>query len=84
MKPTQKLESLYIHITLFLRYKARQGVHNMLLFVDEVCHYFGVKIAMYFAYLGHYTTALTIPTTAALLFWFISGQSQVRVIMHRS
>ena len=84
MKRNQKLESLYIHITLFPQYKARRCVHNTLLFADEVCQYFGVKIAMYFAYLGHYTTALTIPTSAALLFWLISGQSQVRVIMHRS
>ncbi|KAI0235896.1 Anoctamin-8 [Lamellibrachia satsuma] len=44
--------------------------------LDKVCGYFGVKIAMYFAYLGHYTTALTIPATIALLSWVVSGHSQ--------
>ena len=54
-----------------------ENIYYLLVFVDKVCGYFGVKIAMYFAYLGHYTTALTIPATIALLSWVISGHSQV-------
>lgn len=36
---------------------------------DEICDYFGVKIAMYFAWLGHYTTALIVPAAIGFLFW---------------
>lgn len=37
--------------------------------LDEITEYFGVKIGMYFAWLGHYTTALSIPAVVGLLFW---------------
>nr|CAD7428021.1 unnamed protein product [Timema monikensis] len=37
--------------------------------LDAICNYFGVKIAMYFAWLGHYTTALIIPGVIGLIFW---------------
>ncbi|KAL0278801.1 UNVERIFIED_CONTAM: hypothetical protein PYX00_000506 [Menopon gallinae] len=37
--------------------------------LDEICDYFGVKIAMYFAWLGHYTTALIVPAAIGFLFW---------------
>jgi hypothetical protein len=36
---------------------------------DEVSTYFGVKIAMYFAWLGHYTTALIVPAIVGFTFW---------------
>ena len=36
---------------------------------DKICDYFGVQIALYFAWLGHYTTALFIPAIVGLLFW---------------
>ncbi|KAJ8983111.1 hypothetical protein NQ317_001855 [Molorchus minor] len=37
--------------------------------LDDITEYFGVKIGMYFAWLGHYTTALSIPALFGLLFW---------------
>lgn len=39
------------------------------LVVDEICDYFGVKITMYFAWLGHYTTALIVPAVVGFIFW---------------
>lgn len=45
-------------------------VHVLILkIVDEITEYFGVKIGMYFAWLGHYTTALSIPAFFGFLFW---------------
>lgn len=38
-------------------------------FSDDICEYFGVKIGMYFAWLGHYTAALSIPAIVGLMFW---------------
>ena len=46
-------------------------------FTDKICDYFGVKIAMYFAYLGHYTTALCVPAFIGFLIWFIQGEDEV-------
>ncbi|GLV40346.1 uncharacterized protein CBL_04147 [Carabus blaptoides fortunei] len=37
--------------------------------LDDICEYFGVKIGMYFAWLGHYTTALSVPAVVGFLFW---------------
>ncbi|CAH1111241.1 unnamed protein product [Psylliodes chrysocephalus] len=37
--------------------------------LDEITEYFGVKIGMYFAWLGHYTTALSIPAIFGFIFW---------------
>lgn len=37
--------------------------------LDDICRYFGVKIGMYFAWLGHYTTALSIPAFVGFFFW---------------
>lgn len=42
---------------------------SFLCFLDEISEYFGVKIGMYFAWLGHYTTALSIPAFVGFLFW---------------
>ncbi|XP_052821774.1 anoctamin-8 isoform X3 [Octopus bimaculoides] len=44
--------------------------------LNQICEYFGVKIAMYFAYLGHYTTALCIPALIGLLVWTMEGYEQ--------
>ena len=40
--------------------------------LGDICDYFGVKIALYFAWLGHYTTALFIPTIVGIIFWVIT------------
>ncbi|KAG0713299.1 Anoctamin-8 [Chionoecetes opilio] len=37
--------------------------------IEAIQQYFGSKIAIYFAWLGHYTTALTIPAVIGLIFW---------------
>lgn len=41
---------------------ARQPLH-------DISSYFGVKIGMYFAWLGHYTAALAVPALVGTLFW---------------
>nr|XP_032521785.1 anoctamin-8 isoform X2 [Danaus plexippus plexippus] len=37
--------------------------------LDEISEYFGVKVAMYFAWLGHYTQYLTVPAFVGFIFW---------------
>ncbi|GIY12725.1 anoctamin-8 [Caerostris darwini] len=37
--------------------------------LNDICDYFGVKIAIYFAWLGHYTKALTLPAFFGLFMW---------------
>ncbi|GLG96980.1 Anoctamin [Gryllus bimaculatus] len=37
--------------------------------LDAICEYFGVKITMYFAWLGHYTAALIVPAVVGFIFW---------------
>ncbi|XP_069356059.1 anoctamin-10-like isoform X4 [Maniola hyperantus] len=41
--------------------------------LDEISEYFGVKIAMYFAWLGHYTQSLTVPAVVGFVFWVWLG-----------
>ncbi|XP_063834027.1 anoctamin-8-like [Ostrinia nubilalis] len=41
--------------------------------LDEISEYFGVKIAMYFAWLGHYTQSLTVPAVVGFIFWIWLG-----------
>lgn len=38
--------------------------------IGDIREYFGVQIALYFAWLGHYTTALCIPAIVGIFFWF--------------
>lgn len=45
------------------------GCYMSFCFADYICEYFGVKIGMYFAWLGHYTAALSIPAIVGLMFW---------------
>ncbi|XP_046621598.1 anoctamin-8 isoform X5 [Neodiprion virginianus] len=45
--------------------------------LDDICRYFGVKITMYFAWLGHYTTALIVPAAVGVIYWVgIIGRNQ--------
>ncbi|XP_015598083.1 anoctamin-8 isoform X2 [Cephus cinctus] len=45
--------------------------------LDDICRYFGVKISMYFAWLGHYTTALIVPAAVGVIYWVgIIGRNQ--------
>ncbi|KAK0169080.1 hypothetical protein PV327_002826 [Microctonus hyperodae] len=45
--------------------------------LDDICNYFGVKITMYFAWLGHYTTALVVPAAVGVIYWVgIIGRNQ--------
>ncbi|XP_070542017.1 anoctamin-8-like isoform X2 [Ptychodera flava] len=45
--------------------------------LDKICAYFGVKIGMYFAWLGHYTVALVLPAFFGLFLWFYTGDDDV-------
>ena len=42
---------------------------------DTICEYFGVKIAMYFAWLGYYTQALLFPAFIGLMVTFYDDDS---------
>lgn len=45
---------------------------------DEIAAYFGVKVALYFAWLGHYTCALLVPAILGSLLWAgLYGRGQV-------
>lgn len=37
--------------------------------LDEIAEYFGVKVALYFAWLGHYTCALGVPAVFGMILW---------------
>ncbi|CAG9798588.1 unnamed protein product [Chironomus riparius] len=37
--------------------------------LDDIASYFGVKVALYFAWLGHYTCALCVPACLGALLW---------------
>ncbi|XP_055956117.1 anoctamin-8 isoform X2 [Patella vulgata] len=50
--------------------------------LGPICEYFGVKIAMYFAYLGHYTISLVVPTILGMLLWIIQG-NQAPVLIYK-
>jgi len=62
---------IFISIAVFI------NISVSFLISGKVCDYFGVKIGMYFAYLGHYTTALMWPASLGLLCWLLSGTHQV-------
>lgn len=36
---------------------------------DDIAEYFGVKVALYFAWLGHYTCALCVPAVLGTIMW---------------
>ncbi|XP_047486839.1 anoctamin-8-like [Penaeus chinensis] len=65
----EKLEALRVTwVQTFFKYQP----------IEAIQQYFGSKIAIYFAWLGHYTTALTVPAFIGLIFWvFLWGRDQV-------
>ncbi|XP_076169596.1 anoctamin 8 white walker isoform X6 [Ptiloglossa arizonensis] len=52
--------------------------------LDDICKYFGVKITMYFAWLGHYTTALIVPAAVGAIYWIgiIGGNQAVEDVAY--
>ncbi|XP_075467214.1 anoctamin-8 isoform X3 [Ascaphus truei] len=44
--------------------------------LDDICDYFGVKIAMYFSWLGFYTSALMYPAVFGMMLWFFTESDQ--------
>ncbi|XP_071655818.1 anoctamin-8 isoform X4 [Patagioenas fasciata] len=44
--------------------------------LDEICDYFGVKIAMYFAWLGFYTSAMVYPAVFGSILYTITENDQ--------
>jgi hypothetical protein len=54
-------------------------VKYMFLITDDIAAYFGVKVALYFAWLGHYTCALCVPAVFGTLLWAVLyGRGQVK------
>lgn len=48
-----------------------------MLLADEICDYFGVKIAMYFAWLGFYTSAMVYPAVFGSVLYTFTEADQV-------
>lgn len=46
-------------------------------FTDDICQYFGVKIAMYFAWLGMYTKWLVAPAVLGIITFILSNRGEV-------
>jgi len=46
--------------------------------LDKICKYFGVKLSLYFAWLGFYTRSLAIPALLGLVVWLNMGKCQYR------
>ncbi|CAN0395161.1 unnamed protein product [Lampetra fluviatilis] len=44
--------------------------------LDQICEYFGVKVAVYFAWLGFYTSAMFYPAFFGLLLWLCTTSDQ--------
>ncbi|XP_053558904.1 anoctamin-8 isoform X2 [Bombina bombina] len=44
--------------------------------LDEICDYFGVKVGMYFSWLGFYTSALVYPALFGMMLWFFTESDQ--------
>ncbi|XP_056460170.1 anoctamin-8-like [Gadus chalcogrammus] len=43
---------------------------------DDICDYFGVKVAMYFAWLGFYTTSMLYPAVIGFVLWMLTESDQ--------
>ena len=46
--------------------------------LNRVCNYFGIKLALYFAWLGFYTKALVIPAFLGLAMWLSTGKNDIQ------
>ena len=44
--------------------------------LDKICNYFGVKLGLYFAWLGFYTRSLALPAMLGLVFWLNLNQNE--------
>ncbi|KAE8632568.1 hypothetical protein XENTR_v10001584 [Xenopus tropicalis] len=44
--------------------------------LDEICDYFGVKVAMYFSWMGFYTSSLVYPAVFGMMLWMITESDQ--------
>uniref|UniRef100_A0A3B3UHR5 Anoctamin n=1 Tax=Poecilia latipinna TaxID=48699 RepID=A0A3B3UHR5_9TELE len=44
--------------------------------LDDICDYFGVKIGMYFAWLGFYTNSMLYPAVIGFLLWILAEDDQ--------
>ncbi|XP_061588629.1 anoctamin-8 isoform X2 [Cololabis saira] len=44
--------------------------------LDDICDYFGVKIGMYFAWLGFYTNSMLYPAAIGFLLWILAEADQ--------
>ncbi|CAD56259.3 Anoctamin [Caenorhabditis elegans] len=63
-----------LHNTEFLKHLQQKWVFSIdEQPIDQVKDYFGTEIAMYFAWLGHMTTALWFPSLLGILMWFLGG-----------
>jgi anoctamin-8 len=49
---------------------------NKKFMLDKICKYFGIKMALYFAWLAFYTRALTIPAVLGLIIWLSIGKNE--------
>ena len=50
---------------------------KFLIKIDKICDYFGIKIAIYFSWLGFYTRALLIPALLGLAMYLSMGIDEV-------
>lgn len=50
---------------------------DFLSLLDDICDYFGVKISMYFAWLGFYTNSMLYPAVIGFLLWILAESDQV-------
>ncbi|KAG9350720.1 hypothetical protein JZ751_024609 [Albula glossodonta] len=63
-----------------LRAKQGEALHNIQFLegqpINDICDYFGVKIAMYFAWLGFYTTSMLYPAVIGFVLWMLTESDQ--------
>lgn len=55
----------------------RNELLDFLSLLDDICDYFGVKISMYFAWLGFYTNSMLYPAVIGFLLWILAESDQV-------